>query len=287
MTGNTRKRILITAVLAAVGLLLLCYPFIGNWFYETGQQQVVYQYQEMVPAENQKQVEEALSEARRYNEMLAGLGAVLEDPFTGVELEKPKNQIEEYVDYEELLNLRGDGIMGYLEIPSISVYLPVYHGTGAQVLEKGAGHLENTSLPVGGEGTHCVLSSHTGLGDKRLFTDLELLKEGDRFILYVLDQTLVYEIDQIIVAEPDDTSRLSIVNGKDYVTLVTCTPRGMNTHRLLVRGSRVFEEETEYRQVQPYRGSQWLKGYRYLMGAGILFLILLIVAGWLRKRRRL
>ncbi len=137
-----------------------------------------------------------------------------------------------------MLNPDGDGLMGYLEIPSIKVYLPVYHGTSDGVLQAGIGHLGNTSLPVGGENTHAVLSGHTGLPNARLLTDLDKLQEKDQFYLHVLDEVLAYEVDQIKVVEPDNISDIFIEDGKDYVTLVTCTPYGINSHRLLVRGTR-------------------------------------------------
>lgn len=285
MNGRARKRFWITFGLAAAGITLMVYPFAGNWLYETEQQQVLSEYLEEVSTEDRQKTEEALSLAREYNEALEVQGTVLQDPFEG---ETPQAQEEtgEGFAYEELLNPQGDGIMGYLEIPSIGVYLPVYHGTGAQALEKGAGHLEGSSLPVGGEGTHCVLSAHTGLGDKRLFSDLELLEKGDQFRLYVLDQRLVYEVDQILVTEPEDTGALGITEGKDYVTMVTCTPRGLNTHRLLVRGRRIRDAGAESEGNRMAGNSQWLKEYRYLIGAGTAALLLGIGAGWLRKRRR-
>ena len=142
-------------------------------------------------------------------------------------------------EYDSLLDVGGTGIMGYIEIPAINVSLPIYHGTEDPVLQVAVGHLEWTSLPVGGESTHCVLSGHRGLPSAKLFTDLDKLREGDTFLLRVLDEILTYEVDQILIVEPQDTAALEIAEGEDYCTLVTCTPYGINTHRLLVRGHRI------------------------------------------------
>lgn len=143
------------------------------------------------------------------------------------------------MDYEEILNINGVGIMGYIDIDAIGVELPIYHGTSPDVLNVAVGHLEGSSLPIGGEGSHCVLSAHRGLPSARLFTDLDQLQEGDTFTITVLDRLLTYEIDQILIVEPEQVDALAITPGEDYCTLVTCTPYGINTHRLLVRGRRV------------------------------------------------
>lgn len=150
----------------------------------------------------------------------------------------------ETAKYNEMLNISGDGIMGYIEIPMINCSLPIYHGTDDDALQIAIGHLEWSDLPVGGEGTHCVLSGHRGLPSAKLFTRLDKLKEGDRFMLRVMDRVLTYEVDRILIVEPEDTSALLAEDGKDYCTLVTCTPYGVNSHRLLVRGHRVENEES-------------------------------------------
>jgi sortase A len=151
---------------------------------------------------------------------------------------------QEKEEYNSLLDVSGTGIMAYIEIPRINVVLPVYHGTNEDVLQTAVGHLEGTSLPVGGAGTHCVLSGHRGLPSARLFTDLDKLTSGDTFVLNVLDEVLTYEVDQIRIVLPSDLSELVIEDGKDYCTLVTCTPYGINTHRLLVRGKRIESRST-------------------------------------------
>ena len=148
-------------------------------------------------------------------------------------------------EYESLLNLNGDGMMGYVEIPVIDQSIPIYHYTTEATLEKGAGHLFGSSLPVGGESTHAIISAHRGLPSAKLFTDLNLVEEGDVFYLHVLDQTLAYEVDQILTVLPDETESLGITEGEDYVTLITCTPYAVNTHRLLVRGHRIAYEEAK------------------------------------------
>lgn len=154
----------------------------------------------------------------------------------------PNDEEKQY--YEQLLNVSGNGIMGYIEIPSIDVMLPIYHGTSEEVLQVAIGHIEGSSLPIGGESTHSVISGHRGLPSSRLFTDIDQLSEGDTFTLMVLDEVLTYEVDQIRIVEPEDISLLAIEEGQDLCTLVTCTPYGVNSHRLLVRGHRVENQGT-------------------------------------------
>ena len=216
-----------------LGLGITLYPAVSNYLLEKNQSTAMQGYieeQEKVPDEVSERLKQ---EAREYNEKLREGTVVLTDPFDPEALKYITDE------YEEMLNPDGDGLMGYLEIPSIKVYLPVYHGTSDGVLQAGVGHLGNTSLPVGGENTHAVLSGHTGLPNARLLTDLDKLQEKDQFYLHVLDEVLAYEVDQIKVVEPDNISDIFIEDGKDYVTLVTCTPYGINSHRLLVRGTRV------------------------------------------------
>jgi sortase A len=178
-----------------------------------------------------------LSAARRYNEEL------LEKPF------RWKMTEQEKAEYESILDISGTGIMGYIEIPTINVSLPIYHGTDEGVLQVAIGHLEGSSLPVGGASTHTVVSGHRGLPSAKLFTDLDKLNQGDRFVIRVLDEVYTYEVDRILIVQPDDISGLSIENGMDYCTLVTCTPYAVNTHRLLVRGHRV-ENDKEAKEVR-------------------------------------
>ncbi len=222
---------IILVLVFLVGLSLLLYPSFSDWWNSFHQSRAIASYSEAVASIDQEQYEEIWSAAWNYNQSL---------------LERPNDYIltdEQNEQYQKLLDLGDNGIMGYIEIPSINVSLPIYHGTDEAVLQIAVGHLEWTSLPVGGSGSHCVLSGHRGLPSARLFTDLDQLVVGDTFLLRVLDEILTYEVDQILIVEPGDTEALMIEEGKDLCTLVTCTPYGINTHRLLVRGHRIETEE--------------------------------------------
>lgn len=214
-----------------VGLSLLLYPSVSNYWNSFHSTQAIASYAENVAELDDDKYEEVWQQAQAYNEALAGRtnGYWLSD--------------EQREDYEHLLDVSGLGIMGYIEIPEIEVSLPIYHGTEDSVLQIAVGHLDWSSLPVGGENTHCVLSGHRGLPSAKLFTNLDKLVVGDTFLLRVLDEVLTYEVDQILIVEPHETDALRVVDGMDYCTLVTCTPYGINTHRLLVRGHRVDNVE--------------------------------------------
>lgn len=222
--------ILILALLA--GLSLLLYPTVSNLWNQRHASRAVVAYAEQVTALDSSAYDKMLTAAHAYNDALAASGS---GAHTLTE--------EELAAYNSLLDLGGLGVMGYIDIPSIEVELPIYHGTSDPVLQVAVGHLDWTSLPVGGAGTHAVLSGHRGLPSAKLFTDLDQLATGDIFLIRVLDETLTYEIDQILIVEPSDTSALAIEPGRDLCTLVTCTPYGINSHRLLVRGHRI--ENTE------------------------------------------
>lgn len=285
MRGNKvkvqeKRRILITGGLVLTGVLLMAYPFASNYLYERQQEEVIYGYQDTVEKLEEAEADETIRKAAAYNDWLREREVVLTDPFDPEAIKAADGP-----EYSQLLNLYGDGIMGYVEIPEISVFLPIYHGTSEEVLDRGVGHLENTSLPVGGEGTHCVLSAHTGLSDKKLFTDLVLLGEGDSFFIQVLGETLAYQVDNIQVVTPEDTSGLRIVPHKDYVTLVTCTPYGVNSHRLLVRGHRVPYVEEEKEKIEPIeQTSPWMHQYLLAISCGVLFLLLLLLVPWIYRR---
>ena len=219
---------------------------------------------------NQEMKEKALDEARRYNEELLSSSIQLTDPF------KAKKTDGETLFYNNILSLEGSGIMGYVKIPCISVNLPIYHGTSAEVLERGIGHLAASSFPIGGKSTHAVLTGHTGLSSAKLFTDLTEMKKGDLFFIHVLDKKLAYRVDQINVIRPEDTRKLQIIDGKDYVTLLTCTPYGVNDHRLLVRGIRTeYHEKEELTKERPHH-SQWMVVYRRAILIGLLIVFLLV-----------
>lgn len=214
-----------------VGLSLLLYPTVSDYWNSLHQSRAIAQYAEQVANLDNDVYEQLWADADAYNRTLPGMAQryVLTD--------------EEKEAYEQLLAPSGTGVMGYIEIPEISCSLPIYHGTDEAVLQIAIGHIEGSSLPVGGESTHCVLSGHRGLPSAKLFTDLDKLDTGDTFILRVLDETLTYEVDRILIVEPYELSALEIEEGRDYCTLVTCTPYGVNTHRLLVRGHRVENQE--------------------------------------------
>lgn len=219
-------------LLFVCGIGLLLYPTVSNYWNELHQTQAITRYTEKVTELDEQAYEELRQAAVEYNDALRAHG-------TSYALSEEQRE-----QYESLLDVSGLGVMGYIEIPKIELTLPIYHGTAESVLQIAVGHLEWTSLPIGGESTHCVLSGHRGLPSAKLFTNLDKLTVGDTFILKVLDEVLTYEVDQILVVEPQDTKELEIVEGEDYCTLVTCTPYGINTHRLLVRGKRM-EEKTE------------------------------------------
>ena len=214
---------LVLILLAGVSLLL--YPTVSDYWNSFHASQAVASYSSDVQSLDQTRYDELWSAARDYNQSLLERenGYFLTD--------------EQRAQYDSLLDITGTGIMGYIEIPTIKLSLPIYHGTEDSVLQIAVGHLDWTSLPTGGESTHCVLSGHRGLPSAKLFTNLDQLVEGDTFVIRVLDEVLTYEVDRILIVEPDDVSALQIEPGKDLCTLVTCTPYGINSHRLLVRGA--------------------------------------------------
>lgn len=219
------------------GLSLLLYPSLSEYWNSFHQTRAIADYNDQVSALDEADYTALWQAAQAYNQALAGQG----NQHTLTDAQKQ--------EYESLLNVAGTGMMGYIEIPSIDCSLPIYHGTDEAVLQVAAGHLDWSSLPVGGESTHCVLSGHRGLPSARLFTDLDKLQEGDVFLLRILNEVLTYQVDQIRIVEPQQTEDLQIVEGQDYCTLVTCTPYGINSHRLLVRGHRV-ENAAEAKNVQ-------------------------------------
>ena len=221
---------LITVFLVLIllaGLSLLLYPTFSDWWNSYHQTKAIASYAADVANLSNEDYEKIWKAATEYNASLSERNS----DYTLTEEQKKQ--------YEQLLNVSGDGIMGYIEIPSINCSLPIYHGTQESVLQIAVGHIEWSSLPVGGASSHCVVSGHRGLPSAKLFTNLDELSKGDTFMLRVLDEVLTYEVDQILIVEPQETGALQIEEGKDYCTLVTCTPYGINTHRLLVRGHRI------------------------------------------------
>lgn len=245
----------------------MLYPVISNVMNSSKAGVVINDYSSEVASNPVNKNENLIEEARNYNNGLSTVNIV--DAFTN-----PKENESE--EYKSILNIDNNGMMGYLDIPKIDIKVPIYHGTSNEVLQKGVGHLEGSSFPVGGESTHSVLSAHSGLPSARLFTDLNQLKVGDMFYIYILDQVFAYKVDQVLVVEPADVDALDLQKGEDYVTLVTCTPYAVNTHRLLVRGTRVeySPEVLESISVEKKLGSDDIILYSSLF---IVFIILLLV----------
>ena len=269
-----KKRILLHVlflVLFLIGIGAAAYPAFGNWYTEQKRSVVLTEYEKALAKIEDADLTDAFKQAEIYNDAL----------FTGEIDEK------ERPDYGELLCTTEDGIMGYVEIPAIQIRLPIYHGCTENELSKGAGHLPSSSLPVGGKSTHAVLAAHSGRADSKMFTDLDQVKEGDLVYLYVLNKTLTYEVDKITVTTPDDTDAIQIIDGEDLLTLLTCTPYGTNTHRLLVRGHRIFPDETlstskpseakpEHPDTAVHR-SAWTNEYRNGLTEGLLFALLILL----------
>ena len=232
LSAGQKVALFLAALIVLGGAAALVYPAFSQWWNARDQSAVVADYAQEIGCLDDSDAEEQIRRARDYNRNLTDVVAA-SDPFT-------EEGAVDTTDYNTLLWATQEGVMAYLEIPEIGVLLPIYHGVGSDVLMKGVGHLPETSLPVGGENTHCVLAGHSGMTHARLFTDLPKLEIGDEFLIHVYDQTLTYMVDQIKPVIPTDTKDLNIVPGMDYVTLITCVPIGVNSHRLLVRGVRTF-----------------------------------------------
>ena len=224
-----KKTTIIVLLCFLIGLSLLLYPSVSNWWNSLHASSVIVEYNAAQKELSAEDYEALFAAAEDYNRSIS-------------EIDFPLMYYDQVAGYEQVLNLDGSGVMGYIHIPKIKVKLPILHGTSEGVLQKAIGHLQGTSLPTGGAGNHCVLSAHRGLPSARLFTDLDQIKTGDGFSLTVLNRELHYEVDQILTVEPHEVEALYPVEGEDYCTLVTCTPYGVNSHRLLVRGKRILLE---------------------------------------------
>ena len=285
-----KKKIIILCVavfafLIALGITL--YPMISTWYNERHQAEVHIHYQEKVEQVDNTKLIEAKELAVAYNQTILP-GAQDEDSFSKEAL------LSASENYGSLLNLAGDGIMGYVEVPTIGVTLPIFHGTNNSTLERGVGHLLGSSLPVGGESTHSVLTAHSGMASQKMFSDLDRLKIGDIFFLDVLGEKLAYQVDQIKTVLPYDTTFLQTEMGNDLCTLVTCTPFGVNTHRLLVRGTRIEYEEAEViveeklETEEPVKSTweqQYVQGILIGIGAVVILGLGLLVFWYVRRRR--
>ena len=265
-----------------IGLSLLLYPSFSDWWNASRSSQAIATYSEEVANLDKEKYDALWDDAWRYNQ------ALLDRPNTYLLEDAMK------AEYDRLLNLSGTGIMGYIEIPRTDTYLPISHGTDAETLEKSVGHVIGSSLPVGGEGTHTVLSGHSGMSDQKMFSDLDRLKIGDIFFLDVLGEKLAYQVDQIKTVLPYDTTFLQTEIGNDLCTLVTCTPFGVNTHRLLVRGTRIEYEEAEViveeklETEEPVKSTweqQYLQGILIGIGAVVILGLGLLIFWYVRRRR--
>ena len=272
---------LVICIIFLAGLSLLLYPFVANQWNNYRQKQLISNYEQAV---SEKEAAEGIDydaerkKAEDYNEAL--LPCVLPDSFALAE--------SSGVDpvYMNTLNIAGDEMMGSVEIPKINIKIPIYHTTEEDVLNKGAGHLEGSSLPVGGANTHAVISAHRGLPSASLFTDLDQMKVGDHFLLHVLDETLCYEVDKISVVKPEDTSALAVEDGQDLVTLLTCTPYGVNTERLLVRGHRVpYVEEEVKEEKTVLSGSSLHTNYLLWVFVGLSVTALFVFVLYLKETK--
>ena len=280
MKKNSSKIVIILIFLA--GLSLLLYPLVANQWNNHRQKQLISNYESVVAdkeAAGNIDYAAEMKKAEAYNDAL--LPSILPDSFAVADASTETDS-----SYEDSLNIAGDGMMGIVEIPKIAIKLPIYHGTGDEVLQKAAGHLEGSSLPIGGESTHAVISAHRGLPSASLFTDLDQLEIGDHFLIHVLDETLCYEVDQILVVDPEDTSALAVEDGEDLVTLLTCTPYGVNTQRLMVRGHRVpYEEQAVADEQTPLSGLSLHTNYLLWVVVGIVITGVFILILFIREKK--
>lgn len=275
--------LLLAILLIFGGVAVFFYPNVSNYFAEKNQVEIIRKYDEMVVKIDEQGLKDEWQKAQIYNENLAG--DPVHDPFVaGSGYALPTN-------YTSVLNITDDGIMAYISIPKISVYLPIYHGTSSETLEKGVGHIQSTSLPVGGQSTHCVLTGHTGLPSAELFTRLDELNIGDIFYIHVLNEVLTYKVYETKIILPDEIGELQINSKNDYITLVTCTPYGVNTHRLLVKAERTEYEEydntddntTQNPEIVEQKNNYYLTGIEIGITVLIILFVLIIILIILKK----
>ena len=261
-----------------IAFSLILYPVVSNYINQQHSSTIATDYDQKVSHLSEKEEAKMIKKAREYNKSLIGISSFL-DPFS----QEDVNQTEDDV-YNNLLKIDDTGMMGYIDIPKINILLPIYHGTSEEVLQSGIGHLKNTSLPVGGKSSHAVLSGHRGLAHAKMFTDLNRMEIGDVFYIKVLHHTFAYEVDQILTVEPQDTKALAIEKGKDYVTLVTCTPYAINTHRLLVRGKRIPYKEAKKKEEANAKKN--IPIYIILLIGGIIAILFIYAAIRIKEVRR-
>lgn len=268
--------ILITLFLAG-GYIILNYPVFGTLYNQVRGEKVLKSYDEAVQTMDEGKRQKYLEEAQNYNKMLAKENPQLSDAFS---------QEEKKADsaYNHVLNMEESGVMGALEIPKISVYLPIYHGTSQEVLERGVGHLEGSSIPIGGKDTHAVLTGHRGLPSAELFSNLDQLEKNDEFYIHILGETLAYKVFNVETVRPEETGHLAIAKGQDRVTLVTCTPYGINTHRLLIHAKRVpYKDQNENSEKSTLW--KWLLKQRVFLASTVV-LILILLSSLLHSKKK-
>ena len=283
--------LVISLILILGGCCIFLYPNVSNYFAEKNQVEAIREYDKLIVQIDEESLANEWAKAQTYNENLSG--EPVHDPFVeGSGYALPEN-------YKEVLNLSEDGIMAYIEIPKISVYLPIYHGTSNEVLEKGVGHIESTSVPIGGESTHSVLTGHTGLPSAELFTRLDELVVGDIFYIHVLDEVLTYKVYETKVILPDKIDELQISSGNDFITLVTCTPYGVNTHRLLVKAERTEYEAveepnsenntilTENTGTESTSQNYYLTGIEIGIGIFVIIMIVIVILVIILKKKKI
>ena len=280
---KNKKIILAACACFLMALAITLYPLISMLYNEKHHAEIHTEYQTVVSESSKDLLAKAREKAKMYNDALLD-GIYRLDIFSGEGLEYAT------MDYAEQLNVAGNGIMGFVSVPQLSITLPIYHGTDATTLERGVGHLLGSSLPIGGESTHTVLTAHSGMASQKMFSDLDLLSQGDVFYLEILGETLAYEVTEIHTVLPHDTSFLGIDEGEDQCTLVTCTPFGVNTHRLLVTGSRVEWEENEepLEDIIPtdVYESTWEQKYLYGVAGGFGLVLLVLLGYWATRKVR-
>lgn len=266
-------RIVIAGILFLLALGLTLYPIISSRYNQAHQAQIQTPYQEVLEQTDIAELDRVRKQAIAYNAAIT--------PGTMGEAYSPNAMLAASKDYVNQLDVNGNGIMGYVTIPKIQVDLPIYHGTESETLDKGVGHLLGSSLPIGGKGTHAILSGHSGMASQKMFTDLEQLREGDVFYLHVLDEVLAYQVKAILTVLPHDTAFLGVVPGEDLCTLVTCTPTGVNTHRLLVRGTRIpYEEAVTVEEIAAQEeepSSHWEDQYWLGVRLGLIAMICVVL----------
>ncbi len=282
--NQKQKMIYAAFVLFFVALLMTIYPLVSNVYNEKHQSEIHTVYWKEVEQLTDEKLHKTKESAMAYNESIRP-GVQTEDAYSSQAL------LSASLDYAEQLNIMENGIMGYVSVPKIGTILPIYHGTNTDTLELGVGHLLGSSLPVGGKSTHTVLTAHSGMASRKMFSDIDILRKGDVFYLEVLDEVLVYQVDSIHTVLPHETDQLTIVPEKDYCTLVTCTPFGVNTHRLLVRGQRIPDEEAEaivkQQENEEQTYSTWKEKYKegIFWGIGLFLLIDIIILSYIHYER--